>query len=348
MPRCKPKSIVTYFTAAVVVSTLLLVCYNIMLVSPTYVLEVRERELSGLRAQQEFSRWRNRQSEEHGQWYSHSHISLEEEGDSIRTFPDQPRQKKIQSPSEALKNLKFSKTFRPLFNNLTRLSESKLSKRSLLSNKSKNNGNLNKNSHFRASTTEPHTIPHRECRDSICSGYLSKEDLARFLSCEKSVRNASATPYSGDCRFVDGEGRHPVALASLPGSGNTWVRGLLETATGMCTGAVYCDISLRVTGFTGEFVRSGSTLVVKTHENVPIWVGSRFPRYLSENHGRYGSAIFIIRNPFRALIAEWNRKVANNFRSRTISLDSHVKIVGQEWFGELLVNASHVFVLIVS
>ena len=27
-----------------------------------------------------------------------------------------------------------------------------------------------------------------------------------------------------------------MALASFPGSGNTWVRGLLETATGICTG----------------------------------------------------------------------------------------------------------------
>ena len=38
------------------------------------------------------------------------------------------------------------------------------------------------------------------------------------------------------CHFIDGRGREPVALASFPGSGNTWVRGLLEKATGICTG----------------------------------------------------------------------------------------------------------------
>ena len=38
------------------------------------------------------------------------------------------------------------------------------------------------------------------------------------------------------CHFVNGSRRAPVALASFPGSGNTWMRGLLEKATGVCTG----------------------------------------------------------------------------------------------------------------
>ena len=36
-----------------------------------------------------------------------------------------------------------------------------------------------------------------------------------------------------------------VALASHPGSGNTWVRLILEEATGVFTGAVYNDSTLR-------------------------------------------------------------------------------------------------------
>ncbi len=40
----------------------------------------------------------------------------------------------------------------------------------------------------------------------------------------------------GSCHFVNGTSRQPVALASFPGSGNTWVRGLLEKVTGVCTG----------------------------------------------------------------------------------------------------------------
>ena len=35
---------------------------------------------------------------------------------------------------------------------------------------------------------------------------------------------------------MSGQGRAAVALVSFPGSGNTWVRGLLESATGICTG----------------------------------------------------------------------------------------------------------------
>ena len=40
----------------------------------------------------------------------------------------------------------------------------------------------------------------------------------------------------GGCRFMDGRKRAAVALVGFPGSGNTWVRGLLERTTGYCTG----------------------------------------------------------------------------------------------------------------
>lgn len=35
---------------------------------------------------------------------------------------------------------------------------------------------------------------------------------------------------------MDGEKRAPVGLVSFPGSGNTWIRAILEAATGICTG----------------------------------------------------------------------------------------------------------------
>ncbi len=41
---------------------------------------------------------------------------------------------------------------------------------------------------------------------------------------------------SGRCRFMNGSGRGVTGLVSFPGSGNTWVRELLQTATGICTG----------------------------------------------------------------------------------------------------------------
>jgi hypothetical protein len=40
----------------------------------------------------------------------------------------------------------------------------------------------------------------------------------------------------------------PVALASFPGSGNTWVRGLIEAASGIYTGSIYKDANLYLHG----------------------------------------------------------------------------------------------------
>ena len=45
-----------------------------------------------------------------------------------------------------------------------------------------------------------------------------------------------------------------VALASFPGSGNTWLRYLLQQATGIITGSVYKDHALLRNGFPGKFV----------------------------------------------------------------------------------------------
>ena len=42
----------------------------------------------------------------------------------------------------------------------------------------------------------------------------------------------------GGCGFVDGRKRAAVGLVSFPGSGDLWLRQLLETATGICTGTI--------------------------------------------------------------------------------------------------------------
>ena len=57
-----------------------------------------------------------------------------------------------------------------------------------------------------------------------------------------------------------------VGIVSFPGSGNTWVRYLLQQMTGILTGSVYEDGDLRRNGFKGETHRSGKVLVVKTHD----------------------------------------------------------------------------------
>ena len=81
------------------------------------------------------------------------------------------------------------------------------------------------------------TLP-PQCSDPLCTQYLVPYGWSEFNKCyQHSMRKShQKLPLLNKCRFMNGTNRAPVALASLPGSGNTWVRGLLEQATGICTG----------------------------------------------------------------------------------------------------------------
>ena len=73
------------------------------------------------------------------------------------------------------------------------------------------------------------------CRDVVCSNFLTDNDWKQWNSCigkgKSKLRNVIPK-----CRFQDGSSRPFMALKSFPGSGNTWVRQLLEESTGICTG----------------------------------------------------------------------------------------------------------------
>lgn len=173
--------------------------------------------------------------------------------------------------------------------------------------------------------------------DQLCLRYLIPMDRNRFDQCvAKAVQFNVSQVENGTCRFVNRHSRGTVALASFPGSGNTWVRGLLEMATGICTGAFVCDISLRTRGFAGENIQSGSVLVVKTHRWSPWWTGEDKPAWMEGLHAEvaYSAAIVLVRNPFDALVAEWNREVANGFHTNTVTLGSHAETASPQWFGK--------------
>ena len=75
------------------------------------------------------------------------------------------------------------------------------------------------------------------CNDPLCTEYLSTLDLTNFRLCSRHLQKSHDNQIdNGTCRFINGTARRNVALFSFPGSGNTWVRGLLESATGICTG----------------------------------------------------------------------------------------------------------------
>lgn len=74
--------------------------------------------------------------------------------------------------------------------------------------------------------------------DLMCKKYLLPvTDLEYYKNCLGKVKESNYTVSpTPSCRLMNGARRGAVALVSLPGSGNTWVRGLLEQATGICTG----------------------------------------------------------------------------------------------------------------
>ena len=109
-----------------------------------------------------------------------------------------------------------------------------------------------------------------------------------------------------------------VLLVSYPGSGNSWVRQLLETTTGIYSGSFPCDSTYVEAGMIGEGVRTGNVIVIKAHK-------------MSKSVD-YDKVIYLIRNPFSTLVADWNR-----FESKKIVMkDRHVNEVDQDHFGEFI------------
>lgn len=97
-----------------------------------------------------------------------------------------------------------------------------------------------------------------------------------------------------------------LPLFSFGGSGNTWVRHLIEQSTGYCTGSVYNDQSL-ASNLIAELIdiNKKSTIVQKSH-NV-----DGFLRVLPKNirkSTKIAGCVFIFRNPRDAILAEYNRR----------------------------------------
>ena len=96
-----------------------------------------------------------------------------------------------------------------------------------------------------------------------------------------------------------------VALASVPGSGNTWLRYMLEQLTGVRTGSIYVDKKLVEAGFEAENVSDASVLVVKSHTGtVPL-----HPWY---DRTWMDAVILLVRNPYDATLSEFNRRATGS------------------------------------
>ncbi len=178
-----------------------------------------------------------------------------------------------------------------------------------------------------------------DCRYRTCSDLLTPADRRHFKYCIhktwKVPLGKFKEPLQSKCVFINGSNSFPVGLASYPGSGNTWVRGLLQRVTGLCIGAIYCDTTLRKNGYPGESLRSGTTFMVKSHQIDPRWQGVEYPpnapfTYFTklEDVPVFSGGVFILRNPFRAMVAEYKRQVWEG------EADNHVRSLGKTYFSE--------------
>ncbi|NXC54381.1 WSCD1 protein, partial [Aleadryas rufinucha] len=145
-------------------------------------------------------------------------------------------------------------------------------------------------------------FPLRDGADGLrCSGSRNASSAAEGKYClvyQTPVQDTRCT----DRKFLTTKSKVFVALSSFPGAGNTWARHLIEHATGYYTGSYYFDGALYNKGFKGEkdHWRSRRTICVKTHESGKTEIEM------------FDSAILLIRNPYKSLMAEFNRKYAGH------------------------------------
>ena len=127
-------------------------------------------------------------------------------------------------------------------------------------------------------------------------------------------------------RFVVSHSLPTRALISYPGSGNTWIRYLLEAATGVFTGSVFNDKSIFKAGHYGETAdfMDGTTILQKTHHRA---VYTKFYHKLdlswrkNQIHIFGGRAVLVIRNPYEAILSYWNFKQTQS-HTKTVAVRS--------------------------
>ena len=170
-------------------------------------------------------------------------------------------------------------------------------------------------------TTEKIYVPLKELRKLVDMNavegleYLDEVSLNRYHDCtphENSHNHLTSCGGQKNCanplcykklRFLN-RTKPITALVSFPGSGNTWMRYLIEQATGVFTGSIYCDKALKMV-HPGEHIVTGNVIVVKTHQAEATLVPISQEMF---GKAHYNQAIFLIRNPYDALLSEANRR----------------------------------------
>ena len=145
---------------------------------------------------------------------------------------------------------------------------------------------------------------------------LERSNVTHSFECIP-LREMTFIPNIKSRRMLSSHRIHPLtALASFPGSGNTWLRYLLEQSTGVFTGSLECDMVLKAAGHLGEGISSNNVLAVKTHfASVEL-----NPTEEIVSRRLFKAAIVLIRNPYQSIWSEYQRKT---LWSHTKELDTH-------------------------
>ena len=170
----------------------------------------------------------------------------------------------------------------------------------------------------------------------------SEKQISKFFQ-KKFSKNFSK---SKSCPILQGQKHqfNQILLFSLPGSGNTWTRFLIEQATGYATGSVYFDPEL-AENFIGEGmdVTENSTIVIKSHY-------AKFFRKPEEHMGdilardtenyKLSGCVFIFRDIFDAILSEFSRVVNHKMvkmhgQNADFDIDEHTQKIN---FKELYQN----------
>ena len=117
----------------------------------------------------------------------------------------------------------------------------------------------------------------------------------------------------------------PTLLVSHPGSGDSWVRQLLETTTGIYTGSYKdCDIDYIKAGMLGEGIVSEKVIAVKFNFG-PL-----------PDKWHFKKVIYIIRNPYDAIVSDYQRQYVEH---RNLSdNNSHVSELSTKKFGKCFIG----------
>ena len=143
--------------------------------------------------------------------------------------------------------------------------------------------------------------------DTACQGMLLRREQRVFVPRAARAVTSATEKETGRPHVKQ---RRPPILWTFPGSGNTWCRMLLEQATGWLTGSVYNDPSLKRI-FKAEGMHGRRDLVaIKVHPNVKGYDAER----VQNTFGATTPMILVVRDPFRAIWSEGQRRITRSLR----------------------------------